>query len=144
PNLICWINMKRPPTKDDICDFVANACRSKTNHTLYLGTVSFEVALKIKRYVPLTLTSYDIHIDEEHVRHIKNRHKEDLEYICLISEIITNFDCVFKSIEPNRRTKKTEVFLVFEKKYNEDVVKLVKLRTMKDKTLSLKTIFIKD
>jgi len=132
------------PSKDEICNFVASACSSKTNDKLYLGTINLEVALKIKRYVPLTLTSYDIHIDEEHVRHVKNRHKEDLQYICLISEIITNFDSVFKSIEPNRRTKKTEVFLVFEKKYNDGVVKLVKLRTMKNKTLSLKTIFIKD
>jgi len=132
------------PSKDEICNFVASACSSKTNDKLYLGTINLEVALKIKRYVPLTLTCYDIHIDEEHVRHVKNRHKEDLEYICLISEIITNFDSVFKSIKPNRRTKKTEVFLVFEKKYNDGVVKLVKLRTMKDKTLSLKTIFIKD
>jgi len=98
--------MKRPPTKDDICDFVANACRSKTNHTLYLGTVSFEVALKIKKHIPLTLTNYEIIIDEEHIRHVKNRHQEDLEYICLITEIIDDFDRIFKSIEPNRRTKK--------------------------------------
>lgn len=136
--------MKHPPTKDDICDFVANACRSKTNHTLYLGTVSFEVALKIKKHIPLTLTNYEIIIDEEHIRHVKNRHQEDLEYICLITEIIDDFDRIFKSIEPNRRTKKTEIFIVFEKKYDNGVIKLVKLRNMKDKALSLKTIFIKD
>jgi len=75
---------------------------------------------------------------------VKNRHQEDLEYICLITEIINNFNRIFKSIEPNRRTKKTEIFIVFEKKYDNGVIKLVKLRNMKDKALSLKTIFIKD
>jgi len=119
-------------------------CTSNANEKLYLCTITLEVAQRIKKSIPFTLTVYEIVIDEEHVRHVKNRHKKDLEYICLISEIITSFDRVFKSIEPHRRTKKTEVFLVFEKKYNDGVVKLVKLRTMKDKTLSLKTIFIKD
>ena len=71
-------------------------------------------------------------------------HKDDLEYICLIPEIIANFDRVSKSIEPNRRTKRTEVFVVFEKRYSNDIVKLVKLRDMRKKCLSLKTIFRKD
>jgi len=132
------------PTKDEICDFVTTACSSKTNKKFYLGTITLDVALKIKKFVPITLTNYEIIIDEEHIRHVKNRHKEDLEYICLISEIITTFDRVFKSIEPNRRTNKTEIFVVFEKKYDNDTVKLVKLRDMKDKALSLKTIFRKD
>ncbi|PHS35433.1 MAG: hypothetical protein COB07_13180 [Sulfurovum sp.] len=136
--------MRQSPTKDDICDFVTNAYRSKTNNALYLGSISLDVALKIKKYVPLTLTNYEIIIDEEHIRHVKNRHQEDLEYICLITDIINNFDRIFKSIEPNRRTKKTEIFIVFEKKYDNGIVKLVKLRNMKDKVLSLKTIFIKD
>jgi len=64
--------------------------------------------------------------------------------ICLIAEIITTFDKVSKSIEPNRRTKKTEIFVVFEKKYNDNTIKLVKLRNLKDKELLLKTIFKKD
>jgi len=132
------------PTKDEICDFVTAACSSKTNDKLYLGTITLDVALKIKKYVPVTLTNYEIIIDEEHIRHVRNRHQEDLEYICLISEIIMSFDRVFKSIEPNRRTQKTEIFIVFEKKYDNGIVKLVKLRNMKDKALSLKTIFIKD
>ncbi len=134
----------KQPTKDEICTFVTSACNSKTNHTFYLGKITFEASLKIKKYIPVTFTDYEIIIDEEHVRHVKNRHQEDLEYICLISEIIINFDRVFKSVEPNRRTKKTEIFIVFEKKYNSDIIKLVKLRNMKDKSLTLKTIFIKD
>jgi len=118
----------RQPTKDEICNFVTNACTSRTNKKFYLCTITQKIALQIKQSIPFTLTSYDVVIDEEHVRHVKNRHKEDLEYICLIAEIITNFDSVFKSIEPNRRANKTEVFVVFEKKYDSDIVKLVKLR----------------
>jgi len=132
------------PTKDEICNFVTAACSSKSNNKLYLGTITLEVSLEIKKYVPITLTNYEIIIDEEHIRHVRNRHKEDLKYICLITEIITTFDRVFKSIEPNRRTKKTEIFVVFEKKYDNNTVKLVKLRNMRDKALSLKTIFKKD
>ncbi len=134
----------KQPTKDEICNFVTSACSSKTNHTFHLGKITFETALKIKKHVPVTLTNYEIIIDEEHVRHVRNRHQEDLEYICRISEIIINFDRVFKSVEPNRRTKKTEIFIVFEKKYDSGVVKLVKLRNLQDKALTLKTIFIKD
>ena len=132
------------PTKDEICNFVTNACGSKTNEKLYLCTVTSEISIRIKKHIPFTLNNYHIFIDEEHIRHVKNRHKEDLEYICLIAEIITTFDKVFKSIEPNRRTKKTEIFVVFEKRYNDDTIKLVKLRNLKDKELSLKTIFKKD
>ena len=103
----------------------------------------FQTAQKIKKEIPFTLFDYKVIITEEYIRHIKNRHKEDLEYICLIAEIIGSFDKVSKSIEPNRRTKKTEIFVVFEKKYDDGTVKLVKFRDMLEKTLSLKTLFIK-
>ena len=62
----------------------------------------------------------------------------------MIQEIVNNFDSVSKSIEPNRRTKKTEIFVVFEKKYDDGTVKLVKLRNLVEKSLSLKTLFRKD
>ncbi len=101
-------------------------------------------AQRIKQIIPITLTGYDVIITEEYVRHVRNGHKDDLEYICLIPEIISDFDRVSKSIEPNRRTKRTEVFVVFEKQYSGNGVKLVKLRDIRKKRLSLKTIFRKD
>jgi len=131
-------------TKDEICNFVQSACCSRTNNSLYLCKINLETALKIKKIIPLTLTNYEVIITEEYVRHVKNRHQEDLEYICLIKEIVNNFDSVSKSIEPNRRTKKTEIFVVFEKRYDDGTVKLVKLRNLVEKSLSLKTIFKKD
>jgi len=131
-------------TKDEICNFVHSACQSRSNKELYICNIDIEIAQKIKSFIPFTLTNYQVIITEEYVRHVKNRHKDDLEYICLIAEIINSFDKVTKSIEPNRRTKKTEIFVVFEKKYDDGTVKLVKLRNLVDKTLSLKTIFRKD
>ncbi len=99
-------------TKDEICDFVTTACSSKTNNRLHLGTITLEVALKIKKYVPLTLTNYEIIIDEEHIRHVRNQHQEDLEYICLISEIIIRFDRVFKIQTSHYTTIKKEIFVL--------------------------------
>ena len=130
--------------KSIICKFVEKACLSSTNKRLYLCEIDIALAQKIKKVIPLTLTSYEVIITEEYVRHIKNRHKEDLEFICLIPDIIYSFDKVSKTIEPNRRTKKTEIFIVFEKRYENNMVKLVKLRDMKQKVLSLKTLFKKD
>ncbi|QOR61390.1 hypothetical protein ACM66Z_08035 [Sulfurovum sp. ST-21] len=132
------------PTKEEICAFVKHACSSNSNSELYLCTINSSTAQKIKQLIPMILTNYDVIITEEYVGHVRNGHKDDLEYICLIPEIISNFDRVSKSIEPNRRTKRTEIFVVFEKRYSDNTVKLVKLRDMRKKCLSLKTIFRKD
>ncbi len=94
--------------------------------------------------MPLTLTNYQVIITERYVRHVKNGHRDDLKYICLIPELLYSFDLVSKTIEPNKRTKKPEVCLVFEKRYDNQTVKLVKLRDLFKKSLSLKTIFRKD
>lgn len=132
------------PTREEICVFVKNACLSNSNNTLNICCIDLQTALRIKQYIPLTLTGYEVIITEEYVRHVKNGHRADLEYLCRIEEIITGFDTVSKSIEPNRRTKRTEVFVVFEKRYEDGTVKLVKLRDMRHKALSLKTLFKKD
>ena len=132
-----------PIKKEEICTFVKEATTSNTNKELHLCNIDIQTAHKIKKNIPLTLTDYKIIITEEYIRHVRNRHQEDLEYICLITEIVSSFDIVSKSIEPNRRTKKSEIFVVFEKKYDDGTVKLVKLRDMRQKSLSLKTLFIK-
>ena len=132
------------PTKEEICVFVEEACRSTSNKPLIICCIDLQTAQRIKQYIPLTMTGYEVIITEEYVRHVKNGHRADLEYLCLIEEIVADFDTVSKSIEPNRRTKRTEVFVVFEKRYEDGTVKLVKLRDMRRKALSLKTLFKKD
>jgi hypothetical protein len=47
-------------TKDEICDFVNQACQSNTNRELYLFTIDVAIAQKIKAYIPLTLSDYDV------------------------------------------------------------------------------------
>ena len=136
--------MIKNTSKKTICKFIEDACISSTNKELYICTINEQVAQRIKQYIPLSISNYSVIITEEYVRHVKNRHKKDLEFICLIPEIINLFDKVSKSIEPNRRTKKTEIFIVFEKKYDNDIVKLVKFRDLFNKSLVLKTIFRKD
>ncbi len=132
------------PSKEEICTFVEEACRATTNEKLHLCTIDFETAQKIKKSIPLTLAGYQVIITERYVRHVKNGHKEDLNYICLIPEIIKSFDSIHRTVEPNSRTRKTEICIIFEKKYADDTVKLVKLRDMFRKSLQLKTIFRKD
>lgn len=65
------------PTQDEICTFVTKACITTTNEKFYLCSITPDIALRIKQSIPFTLTSYDVIIDEEHVRHVRNRHKED-------------------------------------------------------------------
>lgn len=132
------------PTKDEICNFVTKACTTTTNEKFYLCTVDLETALKIKKTIPLTLTNYQVIITERYVRHVRNGHHNDLDFICLIPEIIKSFDSIHKTTEQNRRTKKIEICVIFEKKYDNDTVKLVKLRDIFKKSLLLKTIFRKD
>jgi hypothetical protein len=123
----------RIPKKEEICAFVKSACSSDSNNELYLCSIDSITAQRIKQIIPITLTNYDVIITEEYVRHVKSGHKDDLKYICLIPEIISNFDRVSKSIEPNRRTKRTEIFVVFEKQYSDGTIKFVKLRDIRKK-----------
>jgi len=133
----------KQPTKDEICNFVIKACTTTTNEKFYLCTVDLETALKIKKSIPLTLTNYEVVITERYVRHVRNGHHDDLNFICLIPELIKSFDSVHKTSEQNQRTKKIEICVIFQKKYDNDIVKLVKLRDIFNKSLSLKTIFRK-
>ena len=79
-------------------------------------------------------------IQEEYIRHIKNGHKEDLFLLPKLPEILNNFSSVEKSIIKNRRGQ-TEVSLLFRKKFEDGIVRMVALRIIEDKVLSLKTFF---
>jgi len=61
-------------TKDEICNFVESACQTTSNNKLYLCSINLEIAQKIKRFIPFTLTNYQVIITEEYVRHVKNRY----------------------------------------------------------------------
>lgn len=80
-------------------------------------------------------------IQEEYIRHVKNKHEEDLYYLSKIPEILNSFSSIEKSLTRNTQTGQTDVSLVFRKKFDDGVVRMLALRVIKSKILSFKTLF---
>ncbi len=88
------------------------------------------------------LKEYQCEINSHDIRHSYKGHKDDIDYVCKIPEIIETFTKIAKSVTQHPKTKKTIVSIEFYKKYDNQEVKLVKMDLIKDKRLRLKTIFI--
>jgi len=88
------------------------------------------------------LKEYQCEINSHDIRHSYKGHKEDINYVCKIPEIVATFTKIRKSVTQHSKTKKTIVSIEFYKKYENQEVKLVKMDLIKDKKLRLKTIFI--
>ncbi|MBS4069076.1 MAG: hypothetical protein KGZ62_10795 [Sulfurimonas sp.] len=99
---------------------------------------------RLLQILHLNIDDYTCVIKSHDVRHVKKRHPKDVDYICEIPIIMQKFDRVEKSIVRCKKTGASLVNFAFEKKYNKNIVKLVKLRVLKDKKLELKTIFVKE
>lgn len=133
------------PTRDEICEFVYSVLGNDLKDELELFTICDATAQKIKKATgSQNVKGYKVVITGDYVRHVYNGHKDDIDLICELENIIKNFDRVEKSIEIDRITKRNAVCLVFEKKILGEPVRAVKLRDFKSKRLSLKTIFRKD
>jgi hypothetical protein len=104
-------------------------------------SISDEACRAIKKHTQLNVCKYKFIVQEEYVRHVKNRHEEDLYLLTKLPEILNSFSHVEKSLTRNAQTGQTDVSLVFRKKFDDDIVRMVALRMMKGKTLSLKTFF---
>ena len=132
------------PSKAELCIFVENSINNKQ----YNEEIIFELPLKtierIKKKLPFNMVGYQCSIKSHAIRHVKKGHANDLKYICEIVDILENFSNVEKSLTKCGKTGKTLVSLEFYKKFNNDTVKLIKLKVHKDKILELKTIFVKD
>jgi len=131
-------------TREEICIFVDRSLSDRQ----YNEELNFSIPLKtierVKEVLYLDLNGYIGVISSHSVRHIKRGHSNDVEYICEIFEIIQKFSKVNKSLTKDHKTGASLVSLEFYRKYNEQTVKLVKLKIHKDKRLELKTLFIKD
>jgi len=90
------------------------------------------------------MLGYSCVISSHSIRHIKKGHPADLDYICKIVDILKNFNKIVKSLTKCDKTGANLTSLEFYKKFDNNVVKLVKLKIHKDKRLELKTIFVKD
>ena len=92
-------------------------------------------------HTKLNICKYKFIIEEEYVRHIKNGHSEDFYMLEKLPDILNSFSSVEKSITRNTRTGQNDVSLVFKKTFDDGVVKMVALRILKCKTISLRTFF---
>ena len=125
-------------------EFKQKALDGNQDETFDFGIVSENAAKKIEDITGLNLRGYKREIEAKYIRHIKNRHPEDLAHLDNLSDMFENFDFAEKSITRNEQTGKPEVSLVLYRKVDDGVVKAVELRNFSETTLSLKTIFKMD
>ena len=128
-------------TKEEICTFIENSISNRQYNDELLFKLPFTTIERVKEILYFDLIDYKGVISSHSVRHVKRGHPEDVEYICEIMEIIQKFSKVQKSIT---RDHKTGVSLEFYRKYENKMVKLVKLKIHREKRLELKTLFVKD
>lgn len=120
--------------------FISESLNSITNHNFEIEIDKTSIT-RIKKYTKLNVSEYKFIIEPSYIRHVQNRHEEDLPLLHKIPELINNFTSVEKSITRNRITGHNDVSLVFKKKYADETIRMVSLRLMRDKTLSFKTFF---
>jgi hypothetical protein len=129
--------------ENKICELVTKSLEDKN----YTDSIFFPLPQKaideIKKIMYRSkLNEYQCEINSHDIRHTNKGHKEDINYICKIPEIVADFNYIRKSITKHSKTNKTIVSIEFYKKYQNEEVKLVKMDLLKDKRLRLKTIFV--
>jgi hypothetical protein len=132
------------PTRDEICIFVENSISNKQYNEKIIFELPRITIERVKKKLPFNMIGYRCSISSHAVRHIKKGHPNDLKYICEVVDILENFSKVEKSLIRCNKTRGTLVHLVFYKKFEDNIVKLVKLKINKQKVLELKTLFVKD
>ena len=131
-------------TKEEICAFVEKSITDRQYNDKLLFLLPLKTIQRVKEVLYFDLRDYQGVISSHSVRHVKRGHPEDVRYICEVMEIIQTFSKVHKSITRDQKTGASLISLEFYKKYNNQTVKLVKLKVHRDKRLELKTVFIKD
>ena len=121
-------------------DFIHDSLNSTTLKNSFEIEITQEACKAIKKHTNLNICQYRFIIKEEYIRHIRNGHKEDLHLLTKLPDILNNFSHVEKSITKNRRGQ-TDVSLVFRKKFDDGTIRMVALRIIEEKVLSLKTFF---
>ncbi|QKF77378.1 hypothetical protein [Arcobacter defluvii] len=122
-------------------EFIDFALTSNTTTEIFELKIKEEACKSIKKHTKLDICTYKFIIQEEYIRHVKNKHEEDLYYLSKIPEILNSFSSIEKSLTRNTQTGQTDVSLVFRKKFDDGVVRMVALRVIKSKILSFKTLF---
>lgn len=133
-----------PPTREEICVFIENSLSDKQYNDELSFRLSDNCINRINKKLYFIMVGYHCIITSHSIRHIQKKHSEDLKYICEISDILENFSKVEKSLTRCNKTGATLVSLEFYKKFDNDVVKLVKLKVHRTKRLELKTLFVRE
>jgi hypothetical protein len=132
------------PTRDEICIFVDTSISNKQYNKKIVFLLPSITIERVKKKLSLNMIGFKCTISSHAVRHIKKGHPNDIKYICEIIDILENFWKVKKSLTKCRKTGATLVSLEFYKRFDKNIVKLVKLRNYRNKALELKTLFVKD
>lgn len=133
-----------PPTKEELCIFVEESIRNKQYNEEIVFPLPLVTIERVKKKLPFNMIGYQCVISSHSIRHIKKGHPDDLDYICEIIKILKDFTRVEKSLTRCPITRANLVSLEFYKKFDNDMVKLVKLKVHRAKRLELKTLFVKD
>ncbi len=131
-------------TKEEICKFVEKSISNRQYNDELLFLLPLKTIERVKEILYFDLNGYRGVISSHSIRHVKRGHPDDVEYICEILEIIQKFSMVKKSITRDPKTGASLVSLEFYKKYDNQTVKLIKLKVHREKRLELKTLFVKD
>ena len=131
-------------TKDKICKFIDKSINNKQYNDELCFTLPLKTVQRVKEILHLNLDNYIGVISSHSIRHINKGHKSDLFYVCEIIEIIQKFSKVKKNITRDHKTGASLINLEFEKIYNKETVKLVKVKIHREYRLELKTLFKKD
>jgi len=133
-----------PTLKEKICVHVEKSLRNSQYSEELSFSVSAETLRRVKAILHFDMIGYECIIQSHAIRHVKRGHPHEVKYICEIPEIMSSFYKVKKSITKDFKTGASLISLEFYKKYNNNIVKLVKLKIHTKKRLELKTLFIKE
>ena len=130
--------------REQICEHVNKSISNKQYTDELIFPIPDRTVKRVKAILHFNMQDYNCVIKSHNVRHVHKGHPDDVEYICEIPDIIQKFHRVNKSIVKDKKTGANLVNLEFYKKYENNIVKLVKLKIHADRRLELKTIFIQD
>lgn len=125
---------------DEFCKYALSSNKDSKSFKLDISKHACE---KIIKKIGIDLSIYRFIIKQSAIRHIRNRHPEDIEYLPRILPTINQCDDVQKSIIKDKQTRQNVINIVFIKKFDDGIMQLVAMRIYKEKVLSLKTFFRK-
>ena len=128
--------------KEQICKLVDKSISNKQHNESLIFSIPHKTVIRIKSLLGLNMKDYHCSISSSGIRHVYYQHTDDVKYICESIEIIQKFNRIEKSITKDKITGENLVSIEFYKRYDNDVVKLVKLRILRKKVLELKTLFV--